>query len=70
MARIIKKYSPIETSLLKARHELEDLLKLIKSWRLNGIYGSGVIPIAILPLEARLEKSIEDINSMIKIISS
>lgn len=34
---------------------------------MKGINGSGVVPIAILPLEAKLEKSIKDIEVMIKI---
>ena len=66
MAQIIKP-STVAITLLKTRDELNGLLQLIRSWRINGINGSGIVPIAILPLETKLEKSIKDIESMIKI---
>ena len=66
MAQIIKP-STVAITLLKTRDELNGLLQLIRSWRINGINGSGVVPITILPLETKLEKSIKDIESMIKI---
>lgn len=55
------------TTLLKSKEDLEGLLRIVKSWRVNGINGSGIVPIAVLPLEAKLEKSIADIDVMIKI---
>lgn len=69
VAQIIKP-STVAITLLKTRDELCGLLQLIRSWRINGINGSGVVPIAILPLEAKLEKSIKDIESMIKIAAN
>jgi len=66
VAQIIKP-STVAITLLKTRDELNGLLQLIRSWRMKGINGSGVVPIAILPLEAKLEKSIKDIDAMIKI---
>jgi hypothetical protein len=54
-------------TLLKVRDELEGLLRTVKTWRLDGINGSGVVPITMIPLEAKLEKSISDIDVMIKI---
>jgi len=66
VAQIIKP-STVAITLLKTRDELNGLLQLIRSWRINGINGSGVVPITILPLETKLEKSIKDIESMIKI---
>jgi len=54
-------------TLLKVRDELEELLRTVKTWRLDGINGSGVVPIAMIPLETKLEKSIADIDAMIKI---
>jgi len=66
VAQIIKP-STVAITLLKTRDDLCGLLDLVRSWRINGINGSGVVPIAVLPLEARLEKSIKDIESMIKI---
>lgn len=69
MAQIIKP-STVAITLLKTRDELCGLLELIRSWRIKGINGSGVVPIAILPLEAKLEKSIKDIETMIKIAAN
>jgi hypothetical protein len=69
VAHIIKP-STVAITLLKTRDELNVLLELIRSWRLKGINGSGVVPIAILPLEAKLEKSIKDIEAMIKIAAN
>jgi hypothetical protein len=66
VAQIIKP-STLGITLLKVKDELEGLLSIVRSWRMNGIHGSGVVPIAILPLEAKLEKSIKDIDAMIKI---
>ena len=66
MAQVIKP-STLGITLLKVKDELEELLCTVKSWRINGINGTGIIPIAMIPLESRLEKSIADINIMIKI---
>ena len=66
MAQIFKP-STVSISLLKTRDDLNSLLLLVRSWRTKGINGSGVVPIAILPLEAKLEKSIADLDAMIKI---
>lgn len=66
MAQVIKP-STLGITLLKVKDELEELLCTVKSWRINGINGTGIIPIAMIPLEARLEKSIADIDIMIKI---
>lgn len=66
MAQVIKP-STLGITLLKVKDELEELLCTVKSWRINGINGTGIIPIAMIPLESRLEKSIADIDIMIKI---
>lgn len=66
MAQIIRP-STLGITLLKVKDELEGLLRTVKTWRLDGINGSGVVPIAMIPLEAKLEKSIADIDAMIKI---
>lgn len=66
MAQVIRP-STVGITLLKTKDDLESLLRIIRAWRVDGINGSGVVPIAILPLEAKLEKSIADIDSMIKI---
>jgi hypothetical protein len=66
VAQIIRP-STVGITLLKTKDDLESLLRIIRAWRLDGINGSGVVPIAVLPLEAKLEKSIADIDSMIKI---
>lgn len=66
MAQVIKP-STLGITLLKVKDELEELLCTVKSWRINGINGTGIIPIAMIPLESRLEKSIVDIDIMIKI---
>lgn len=66
VAQIIRP-STLGITLLKVRDELEELLRTVKTWRLDGINGSGVVPIAMIPLEAKLEKSIADIDAMIKI---
>ena len=66
MAQVIRP-STVGITLLKTKDDLESLLRIIRAWRLDGINGSGVVPIAVLPLEAKLEKSIADIDSMIKI---
>lgn len=68
MAQIIIKSSKLEVSLLKAKDELEKLLCIIRDWRLDGVNGSGVIPISVLPLEDKLKKSIADIEAMIKVV--
>lgn len=67
MAQIIKKTNVLITTLLKSRNDLDELLNVVRTWRMNGINGSGIVPIAILPLEAKLEKTITDIDAMIKI---
>lgn len=66
MVQIIRP-STLGIILLKVRDELEGLLRTVKTWRLDGINGSGVVPITMIPLEAKLEKSISDIDVMIKI---
>ena len=66
MAQVIKATS-VAITLLKTKEDLENLLRLIRDWRTKGINGTGIVPISILPLEAKLEKSIIDIDSMIKI---
>jgi hypothetical protein len=66
VAQVIRP-STVGITLLKTKDDLESLLRIIRAWRVDGINGSGVVPIAILPLEAKLEKSIADIDSMIKI---
>jgi hypothetical protein len=66
VAQIIRP-STVGITLLKTKDDLESLLRIIRTWRLDGINGSGVVPIAVLPLEAKLEKSIADIDLMIKI---
>jgi len=67
VAQIIKKTNVLITTLLKSRNDLDELLNVVRTWRMNGINGSGIVPIAILPLEAKLEKTITDIDAMIKI---
>lgn len=69
MAKIINKSHVIVDSLLKAKKDLENLLFTIMAWKKNGIDGNGVIPFALLPLEEKLKKSIEDIDAMVKIAS-
>lgn len=66
MAQIVNP-SSLVIALLKSKKDLEDLLHTVKSWRQKGINGTGIVPIAALPLEAKLERSIYDLNEMIKI---
>lgn len=66
MAQIAKPSNLVQT-LLKTRSELVGLLEMIKLWKSKGIDGSGIIPITLLPLESKLQKSIYDLDEMIKI---
>lgn len=69
MAKIINKSNVVIASLLKAKKDLENLLFTVMMWKKNGIDGNGVVPFALLPLEEKLKKSIEDIDTMVKIAS-
>lgn len=69
VARIIVKPDTVATTLLKVKSELERLLLIIRDWREEGINGTGVIPISVLPLEDKLKKSIADIEQMITLAS-
>jgi len=69
VAKIINKSNVVITSLLKAKKDSENLLFTVAAWKKNGIDGNGVIPFALLPLEEKLKKSIEDIDAMVKIAS-
>ena len=66
MAKIVNKSQRVVSALLKSRQDLENLLFIIKAWKKNGIDGNGVVPFAILPLEEKLQKSIADIDEMLK----
>jgi len=55
--------------MFRVKGELELILHAIKEWRKSGIDGNGVVPIEILPLEARLESSLNEVDAMINLIS-
>jgi len=59
----------ISIALLKAKKDLESLLLTIRIWKKNGVDGTGVVPFAILPLEEKIQKSIRDLEEIIKIAS-
>jgi len=67
VTKVINKSQVLVTSLIKAKKDLENLLFIVISWKKNGIDGKGVIPFALIQLEEKLKKSIEDIDEMIKV---
>jgi len=69
VAKIVSKSHVVIASLLKAKKDLESLLVTVSTWKKNGVDGRGVIPFAILPIEEKLKKSINDIEEMIKVAS-
>lgn len=69
MAKITNKLASISITLLKAKKDLESLLLTIRIWKKNGVDGTGVVPFAILPLEEKIQKSIRDLEEIIKIAS-
>ena len=69
MAKITNKLVSISIALLKAKKDLESLLLTIRIWKKNGVDGTGVVPFAILPLEEKIQKSIRDLEEIIKIAS-
>jgi hypothetical protein len=69
LAKITNKLASISITLLKAKKDLESLLLTIRIWKKNGVDGTGVVPFAILPLEEKIQKSIRDLEEIIKIAS-
>ena len=65
----ILKPTDVGAYLFRVKGELENMLRSVKSWRSNGLDGSGLVPMAVLPLEAKIEASISEIDSMINLVS-
>jgi len=55
--------------LFRVKGELENMLKSVRLWRTSGLDGNGIVPIEVLPLEARLEAALALVDEMIKLVS-
>jgi len=55
--------------LFRVKGELEVMLNSIRSWRAKGLDGNHVIPIEVLPLELKLEKTLIEVDEMINLVS-
>ena len=65
----ILKPTDVGAYLFRVKGELENMLRSVKSWRTSGLDGTGLVPISVLPLEAKLEATLSDIDSMINLVS-
>jgi len=65
----ILKPTDVGAYLFRVKGELENILASVKAWRALGVEGNGVVPIAALPLEAKLEATLTEIDAMINIVS-
>jgi len=65
----VLKPNEVGAHLFRVKGELENMLKSIRSWRTLGIDGNGIVPIEVLPLEAKLESSLIQVEEMIKLVS-
>ncbi len=65
----ILKPTDVGAQLFRVKGELETVLRSIRSWRDVGLDGSGIVPIEVLPLEAKLEKTLSEIDETIKLVS-
>jgi|GEM_PF-3043415 len=65
----ILKPTEVGAYLFRVKGELENMLRSIRSWRTSGIDGSGVVPIEVLPLEVKIEKTLVEIEETIKLVS-
>ena len=65
----ILKPTEVGARLFRVKGELESILKSIRIWRTSGIEGNGAIPIEVLPLEVKLESSLNEVEEMIKLVS-
>ena len=65
----ILKPTDVGAYLFRVKGELENMLRSVRSWRTAGLDGTGLVPISALPLEAKLEASIAEIDAMINLVS-
>lgn len=65
----ILKPNDVGAHLFRVKGELETMLRSVRSWRSSGLDGSGIVPIEVLPIEAKLEKALIDVDEMIKLVS-
>lgn len=65
----ILKPTDVGAYLFRVKGELENMLRSVKSWRTAGLDGTGLVPMAALPLEAKLESAISDVDAMINLVS-
>ena len=65
----ILKPTEVGAHLFRVKGELESILRSIRIWRTSGIEGNGAIPIEALPLEVKLESSLNEVEEMIKLVS-
>lgn len=65
----ILKPTDVGAHLFRVKGELENMLKSVRSWRSSGVDGNGIVPIEVLPLEAKLESSLLEIEEIIKLVS-
>lgn len=65
----VLKPTDVGARMFRVKGELELILRSVKEWRKSGVDGNGIVPIEILPLEARLESSLNEVDTMINLIS-
>ena len=69
MAGIVLKPTDVGAHLFRVKGELELILRSVKEWRTSGVEGNGIVPIEVLPLEAKIEATLSEIDAMIKLVS-
>jgi len=65
----ILKPNDVGAQLFRVKGELENMLRSIRSWRTAGLDGTGIVPIEVLPLENKIEKALNNVDEMIKLVS-
>lgn len=63
------KPNDVGAHLFRVKGELESMLKSVRFWRASGIDGNGIVPIEVLPLEVKLEATLNEVEEMIKLVS-
>jgi len=65
----VLKPTDVGAYLFRVKGELENMLRSVKTWRISGVDGNGVVPISVLSLESKLESSITEVDKMINLVS-
>jgi hypothetical protein len=65
----VLKPTSVGSMLFQLKSELEVISRSVQVWRQMGVNGTGLMPISVLPMEAKLNKVISEIDEMIRLVS-